>query len=316
METPVAGQFPDSMSEVSFSLSGERPGTRSQVDDDRSVSAEAGSIQVLAFGPSGQLTAYGRNRAGEGAVTLSLPAGPAVCWVGANLKSDLSSVTSEASLLSRTVRLEDSSPGRMEMYGRASFTVGKDASVSVPVGRPLSKVQVCRVIADFSSPAYRAMPFRLKAVYLVNVRGSAPLGGSGDPGDAVWYNRGRRAVHPGDELTTEFLDVVLQQGGKVRGYAQVHSFWCLPNPVRTDSSSSPWSPRYTRLVLECQLGEVTWYYPVDIPQPEANTLYRVDEVRITGPGSPSPDIPVGKGGVSCTVTVLPWREGPPVDAEC
>jgi hypothetical protein len=57
------------------------------------------------------------------------------------------------------------------------------------------------------------------------------------------------------------------------------------------------------LVIEATLDGTTYYYPVSIPIIQSNKTYTISELKITVPGSLSPDIPVSKQAVKGTITI-------------
>jgi hypothetical protein len=61
--------------------------------------------------------------------------------------------------------------------------------------------------------------------------------------------------------------------------------------------------------VETTLAGKTYYYPVNIPTPVANTLYQITNMKITGLGSDSPDKLVEKGTISVSITVTDWSTG-------
>ena len=83
----------------------------------------------------------------------------------------------------------------------------------------------------------------------------------------------------------------------------------------TDCDNEPWSDRYTRLILECDIDGETYYYSVNIPGLERNRQYRITEVVIKDWGSLSPDKIIDP---ACEVTYsssLDWDETYTVEEE-
>ena len=147
----------------------------------------------------------------------------------------------------------------------------------------------------------------------MNVNGSCPYTLTSTAGSSdYWYNKMKYVSGDCNALISDKLStpVTLQASADaVTPYTTAHYLYCYPNPVTTDSSSSTWSNRYTRLVVETTLGGTTYYYPVNIPTPTANTLYQITNMQITGLGSDSPDKVVEKGSLSVSITVTDWSTG-------
>ena len=185
--------------------------------------------------------------------------------------------------------------------------------MSIPVKRFAAKVQIDKITPAFTAPAHKAQEFKLTGIYLVNVNGSCPYTLTSTAGSTdYWYNKMKYVSGDCNALISDKLSspVTLQASADaVTPYTTSHYLYCYPNPVTTDSSSSSWSNRYTRLVVETTLGGTTYYYPVNIPTPAANTLYQITNMKITGLGSNSPDKLVEKGSLSVSITVTDWSTG-------
>lgn len=279
--------------------------TKTTNGNDASISSTAGSIKILVFNESGMLLGYGENEASSSTISMKLVTGDVKCYAVVNSKADLSGISTESDLLDTVSKLSDNSVGSLEMIGHTDVSISPNASVTIPVKRFAAKVEIDKITADFSSPAHAAMEFVVKDIYLVNVAGSISYGMSGSP--SVWYNQMKRVPGDADPLISDTgIDAVVT---KDKPYATPHYLYCYPNNTISDSNSETWSPRFTRLVVDATLGGTLYYYPVNIPEPESNKLYRITDMTITGPGSESPDVPVEKGAISFTISVTDWATG-------
>jgi hypothetical protein len=84
--------------------------------------------------------------------------------------------------------------------------------------------------------------------------------------------------------------------------------YAFPNPVTQDrTGGTSFSPRKTRLVFSCLLGDTRYYYPVTLEDLEENKSYRVDLV-IGRPGSSDPDIPVESETCRFSIVPEPWED--------
>ena len=288
--------------------------TRATSVKDSQIGTAAGDIQVLVFNSAGNLVGFGENAASSSNISISVPTGSIKCYAVVNSSEDLSSVSKESTLTSKVSYLKNNSVTKMEMIGSASKTIASGANnVSIPVKRFAAKVQIDKITPAFTAPAHKAQEFKLTGIYLVNVNGSCPYTLTSTAGSTdYWYNKMKYVSGDCNALISDKLSspVTLQASADaVTPYTTSHYLYCYPNPVTTDSSSSSWSNRYTRLVVETTLGGTTYYYPVNIPTPAANTLYQITNMKITGLGSDSPDKLVEKGSLSVSITVTDWSTG-------
>ena len=281
--------------------------TKATSSSDASVSTAAGNIQVLAFSTDGKLLAYGRNTSGSGNVSMELPLRELEFQAVVNCPYDLSGVSTKSALLGKTSNLKDNTPSKIQMRGSLRKTITGSTSLSIPVDRLAARVDLESITAAFTSDAHKAMDFTVDDIFLENVVGSCTLGGTALTG-GTWYNRMKLEGGEADHLLHDVVGRKIQTGGRATPYSTVHSFWCYPNPS-ADSQSGSWGARYTRLTVKATLGGTVYWYPINIPSPQANTLYKVTNLKITGPGSDSPDRPVTKGTVSFSITVSPWEPG-------
>ena len=289
--------------------------TRATSVNDANIGSAAGDIQVLVFNNEGDLLAYGVNAASSSTINISIPTGTVECHAVVNSSDDLSNISTKTNFLKRLSHLKNNTTSRMEMLGSVSKTVAAGAnSVSIAVKRFASKVQIDKITPAFAAPAHRAMEFKLTGIYLINVNGTCPytMTPTAASESTSWFNK-RKYVN-GDcnhLITDKFSTPVVMQttAGTVTPYSTPHYLYCYPNPVTTDVSTTTWSERISRLVVETTLGGTTYYYSVNIPTPQCNTVYQITNMKITGLGSDTPDAVVQKGSLSVSLTVTDWSTG-------
>lgn len=212
--------------------------------------------------------------------------------------------------LSTLCRLDDNAPQRLVMTGGSTFTFTASGTAPLDLSRLVSKVTLTTLTPVFLGYAYAGSEVHLKGACLINAVGSVPYAGTATAGD-LWYNR--MACDPAlaeglRALLVKDMDVELTDDNPVD---LSQSFYVCPNPVSNDDNAlnAPlWSPRSTRLVLEVEIGGLTNYYPVTLPAMEGNTEYRITDLRLLGPGSSNPDLPVSRQVIDYTVMVNPWGE--------
>ena len=208
--------------------------------------------------------------------------------------------------------LGDNVPGRLVMAGRRTVAVPvPDGSVQrIGVDRLVCKAGIKKVSVQFDNPDLAARPFRLKGVYLTNCYGKSRYGSDWTAADilsdaSAWFNRMGFHSNAGvDGLLAETgLDIPVTAG---QPHTQEHVFYYYPNPLPAslDTQSGTWDRRRTRLVLEAQIGDRTYYYPVTLPESQRNRTYLIEEAVIRKLGSldPERDVP---GSVDVTFSASP-----------
>jgi hypothetical protein len=158
------------------------------------------------------------------------------------------------------------------------------------------------------------MEFKLTGIYLINVNGTCPytMVPTAASESTSWYNKRKYVSGDCNHLITDKFStpVVMQtSAGVVTPYSTPHYLYCYPNPITTDVSTTTWSERISRLVVETTLGGTTYYYSVNIPTPQCNTVYQITNMKITGIGTDTPDAVVQKGSLSVSLTVTDWSTG-------
>lgn len=289
--------------------------TRATSVNDANIGTAERDIQVLVFNSEGDLLAYGANEDSSTKVSLSIPTGTVECYAVVNSYDDLSVIATKTVFLKHLSHLKDNDPTRMEMLGSITKTVAAGTnSVSIAVKRFASKVQIDKITPAFTAPAHRAMEFKLTGIYLINVNGTCPytMVPTAASESTSWYNKRKYVSGDCNHLITDKFStpVVMQtSAGVVTPYSTPHYLYCYPNPITTDVSTTTWSERVSRLVVETTLGGTTYYYSVNIPTPQCNTVYQITNMKITGLGTDTPDAVVQKGSLSVSLTVTDWSTG-------
>ena len=289
--------------------------TRATSVNDANIGTAERDIQVLVFNSEGDLLAYGANEDSSTKVSLSIPTGTVECYAVVNSYDDLSVIATKTVFLKHLSHLKDNDPTRMEMLGSVTKSVvAGENSVSIAVKRFASKVQIDKITPAFTAPAHRAMEFKLTGIYLINVNGTCPytMVPTAASESTSWYNKRKYVSGDCNNLITDKFStpVTLQtSAGEVTPYSTPHYLYCYPNPVTTDISTTTWSERVSRLVVEATLGGTPYYYSVNIPTPQCNTVYQITNMKITGIGTDTPDAVVQKGSISVSLTVTDWSTG-------
>ena len=278
--------------EVVFSVLGET--TRATGTDGE---AAVDSWTLLLY-RDGRLAEAGASSSGS-PIRKTLPAGDYTAFAVVNPPADFDPDDySDPDMLDEAeCGLSENAPGRLVMAGRRTVTVPvPDGSVQrIGVDRLVCKAGIRKVSVQFENPDLAARPFLLRGIYLTNCYGKSRYGSDWTADDilstaSVWHNRmGFHSETGVDGLLAETgLDIPVTAD---RPHTQEHVFYFYPNPLpaSADTRSGTWSRRKTRLVLEAQIGERTYYYPVTLPESQRNRTYLIEEAVIRKLGSLDPE---------------------------
>ena len=261
----------------------------------------------------GRLTETGTSYSGS-AIRKTLLEGEytAIAVVNPPTDFDPAEFSDPDALAEAVSHLSDNAPGRLVMAGSRTVTVPvpEERVQRIDVDRLVCKAEIQKISVQFDNPDLAARPFRLKGIYLTNCYGISRYGSDWGVEEvlsdaAVWYNRmGFQAAAGVDGLLAETgLDIPVSAGGP---HTQEHVFYFYPNPWSPilDTRSGNWGRRMTRLVLEAQIGEQTYYYPITLPASQRNRTYRIEEAVIRKLGSldPEQDVP---GAIDITFSASP-----------
>lgn len=299
-EIEPVGILSDGTEKIGVTFSVETPLTKATISSDADKTVQ--SIQVFVF-LGNNLDVYGSNAGSS--LTVQCTPGERDIYVLANAPA-LDKITTKDALLATASNLGNSSVkgcNSFEMIGSSSENLSlENSNITIPVKHITSRVVVSSVKKQFKSAALEALEFKIVNMYLVNVAGDCTYGGGAAP--TLWYNK-LSDCNELPEITKDNVNVVVSASNP---HSVTHTFYAYPNPTQNDSDLNTWSPRYTRLVIETQLGAETFYYPISLPKIESNKSYNISEIKITRPGSKNPDQPVSYLDCSFTVTVEPWDD--------
>ncbi len=242
--------------------------------------------------------------------TVGMFCGPKTIYAIANEKDEnIADISTFEDYCSRVSTLAN---GAFVMEGSCSVTITPQIqSVKIPVRRLVSKIKLESIEQNLQG-AYSGEPFQINEVYLINYVSAVKYHGEDYvPVDADWCSkREYNGRDQGSSLTTASLNVQVLEAG-VRTSVN-KSLYCYPNPTIEDSVSETWCPRHTRLVLKAVVGTKHFYYPITLPVLKSNTQYAVS-LKITGPGTDSPDKPYNPSAASVEVKPVPWTNAERMD---
>lgn len=259
--------------------------------------------QVLIYDQtSGMLEAYLLHKDMSKSIEMSCTTGPKDIVVLANAP-DLSRVTSFTSLKQTKSKLSDNAIKKLVMEGHVSQTLKAGSNtVEMSLERIVSKVVLSSVKVDFELSVYDEMKFVVKRAYLINVAADKSyLSTVADP--AEWYNKLK--IETNSSVDDMIVETINSQITAPNTDSNPHHFYCYPNPNESDTFSTSWSPRPTRLVVEAELDGLLYYYPIALPNLEQNTQYNVSLI-VVRPGATSPEQDMEKYAVLFEIDVVDW----------
>lgn len=261
--------------------------------------------------PSGRVVASLSDISGD--ADIELEPGRYTIYATANHGIAINGMTDVSGLLSLRIPLSSNSLEKgFVMYGSKTIDLEKTGGTeTIGLERLAAKVRLERVRTDFTGkPSLASRTFIFKAAYLINVAGDASLSCPSVP--SGWKNMMKWSSSDCDHLLRDDINAVITSSSP---YETAHNLYPYENMTVTDCDNEPWSDRYTRLILECDIDGETYYYSVNIPGLERNRQYRITEVVIKDWGSLSPDKIIDP---ACEVTYsssLDWDETYTVEEE-
>lgn len=289
--------------ELTIDLKAPTPGTKStQIGEESGIH----NVQIFVFRSDGQLDAYTSTSAKEN-IKLACSNGDRTVYALVNAP-DASGIKTESEFKSTRSDLKDNSLAQFVMAGSKSITLKGSEQVEISVKRLVARLSIEKIVTDFAAPAYKNAEFKITGIYAINVAGDASVVGDGSP--SAWMNQMKYVSSDCDALIYDKVDDAAVTS--TSPYTSAHYFYVYPNPTSADASGSPFTPRYTRLVVETSLNGNTYYYPISIGTSGgivSNNTYTIKTLTITKPGSTDPDIPVSSSDCSFSIVVAEWETG-------
>lgn len=297
---------------VTFSIAGAHP----VKSESAGIEAEYSGLGVMVFRMDGEPEAVASFEASD-KVSVEVRKGfDYRFYIVANapeaLLSSFESIT-EGAFLTMTCTLDDYVGNGFVMYGSgmlSSESTGREPVV-VELKHYCSKVFVGEIRVQYVSTLESAPSVRLGRIGLINAVGEVSYGAN-PTSDGIWYNR----MGIDESLPKGVSELLVRQYGgsvpvmdaNVPVFDATCALYAMPNPIAVSYVEEVWNPRCTRVAVEIFVdGEASWY-PVSLPAMKCNKAYVIDPLVLVGPGSYSPDVPVGRDGVDFRVEVYDWEE--------
>lgn len=193
------------------------------------------------------------------------------------------------------------------------------ASCSISLRRLVSKVAIQKITNAIESPLiWKGADLKVKKIYLINSVVKSKLGDSYNPtSNSDFVNQMKWNGAAPDILLDDFSSSPVQISNG-NAYSKTYAYFTYPNSVTTDKHTvkgeDSFSPRFTRLALECELlkgdAKQSTYYSVSLPGLEANKVYTITNLKVLREGSPyGPDDDRRVDEVAVSFTVADWSTG-------
>lgn len=230
---------------------------------------------------------------------------------GADIASKAGTVTE---LLNNTATLKSDINGFF-MIGSQEINVSGKSSFTITVKRAAAKFVYKNVNLNLDSPALSSQTFTIKGVLIINAPGEISFKAAHENltnyAPKLWYNQ-RKYVSSdcNSMLYASSVNKSVTNGGTTTLNQVLYSY---PNFTATDSHAAAWSPRKTRICLECLIGSETVYYPLTIATVEPNHIYTINSLTITKKGIADPDGEWDDAGASGSIVIADWIDGGSLD---
>lgn len=278
-------------------------------------------VQIFVFDRDGNIEAYSGEVEPDDDIELEVVPGTKTLWAVGNAPYSLTPDTLE-DLESEVFELNDNTLDKLIMSDRKTISVTGSQDVEFSLQRLVCKIVLDKVVRDFEEPAYAEIPLIIKKVYLSNVASTTNLlAEAGVPGSFCVQNGviGELPDNASSLIVDSGLNYTLNEGGT---YNVTHTFYAYPNGSTSEiTGGQNFTPRRTRLIVQCEYNGQTCYYPVTLPgivsgsrgSLERNKVYHINTLTLTRPGSGDPDQPTGEVSSvqDCTfnITVESWSSG-------
>lgn len=254
------------------------------------------------------------------AISITTTTGPKLIYALINSHyadfKGVKNVTQFESLLSQ---LKNEELGNFTMFGSVQEQLTAANTVSIPITRFISRVDVTSVKTSFTGTPYEGMSLSNCKLYLVNVHGARHIHDNGVPATPVIYNN--KKLVSADCASTAMEGMLMDDiAGTIGGtaYTTAHHLYTYSNETEDLAEA-------TKLVLQADLDGTTYYYPIPVnqadygyeggPEPAGvvrNSVYTYT-ITVSKPGSTDPNTPIVPGVVDLTFTVTPWSVAPTFD---
>ncbi|MBQ8482915.1 MAG: hypothetical protein IJ504_01260 [Bacteroidales bacterium] len=259
------------------------------------------SLTALVFDwESGEIVHYQKFNGSEAWLTLRKGLQHDIRFVANCSDERLADVKDLSELLLLESSLEDSQDLYV-MTGKAAGSFVADTKVDVVLSRLCSRITISNITPVFWNEALNVHEVRITKVYLTEVCGGISYFGD-ITGNGPWYYR----AGIGEDIDPLLLGMFHKDLNILVDSDEPHSLdlslLCYSGDVIGKATSQ------TRLVIESTILGETGYYAVDLPALAPNNEYLIDNIRLLGFGSGSPDGEYDRNQVSFNIEINSWGE--------
>lgn len=204
------------------------------------------------------------------------------------------------------VNLEDERLDYPILTSLHKTTAGAEIALNM---EPLTCEITLRSIAcNFSGKPYSNERFTLKRIFLTYVNATSSIVPEANSKQTRIINAGLldehhlKQFHDRDIIVLEFDQTI-----EIEPSILNRSLYCYENYSSEESIGSP----YTRLVIEGQIGENTYYYPIRINAANGGVkrgCRYIFDITLTRLGLTSPDGDLDEGEIQMIMQTEPWKE--------
>lgn len=205
------------------------------------------------------------------------------------------------------------------MTGTADVTLAAVTPVTLAVQRLVAKICVSSIKTDFTGTPYEGSTLSNVKLYLLNVNADRTYAANAAPATPLVLNH--EEITATDVNGCTMINMIYDEipaSITETAYTTKHYFYSYENLLASESGNK----YFTRLVLQADLNNKTYYYPININREEygyvesnghkgvkRNTAYEMDIV-ITRPGSLDPNKPIQYGTLQLNLNVVDWATTP------
>ena len=256
-------------------------------------------------------------------LTVTTTTGPkTICVIVNGHMESFNGVTDLTTFRNLYTNLSNELIGSFTMYGQIEETLGTSSSISLTVKRHISRITVTSIKTEFGGTPYEGMTLSNIKLYLVNAHAQKIIyNNAQSPSTPLIYNY-TKLIGNDSNGTKEPNLIFKPLEGKIddTGNSTSHHFYCYSN--ETDNIAN-----CTKMVIQGDLGGITYYYPILINQAgyghnaecghygvKRNATYSYG-VTITRPGSLDPNTPLVPGSLDLSINISDWAVIPHFNKE-
>jgi len=270
------------------------PPTKALVSASDTSDKKFNNVQVFVYNAANELERSSGIKTTRSGISLSLVPGTKTVWAVVNAPSTISAPSTLDAFQALRSNLSDNGLSSMVMAGSATINLVSSSNLTVNVKHFASKIIIDKISRKFTDTHYSEIPMTINRIYMSNVAADCDFLCTSTPSDWI-CKKGELASTPAcaSLLVDSGINASLPENGS---YSTSRTFYVYPNPTTTDKTGGDWSPRKTRLIIECTYNGKTCYYPVTIPGSSSgattlqrNKIYRITELTLKRPGSTDKD---------------------------